>query len=522
MSDRGDDGTRDPDAWKKVRRVALLDPSGEAPGTVFPTLYVTDELLIHPGEAHSDALAGLRALAGDVGWSADPAPAPAPAGGARPAEDARVTERSARAGRSRGASTTVRISLGVAPGGERVAATPDAWALLRQARSTDWGRSGISLHHVLTTDSAGLNPFTANPFTANPFTANPFTANPFTANPFTANAGTVGIASYGAIGSGGRQPVTYLGPAPRRLYPDAIPPIVAILDTGCGAHPWLTDAVVEPRLRSGEPIGIEPLSPTDPEREPSLDEPLDGIFDDAAGHGTFIAGIIRQECPDAMILPVRVADGDGVILEDDLIGALGRLIEFMDDDVLAQKRGGSKVGVLNLSFSFFHEKPGDTSTLSELRTLLDEIRGRGCVVVCSAGNEATSRPTYPAAIPAVDPGRQVSVGALNPSDRSVALFSNIGDWVEVYAPGVSVVSTVPVVFDGGVQAGTRDDASGHRRETLDLDDFRGGFGVWSGTSFAAPVVAGRIAAQIVGGASPEAAKAAVLSDLGTQDLSRMV
>ncbi|GAA4491680.1 S8/S53 family peptidase [Microbacterium panaciterrae] len=519
MSDRGDErgGKPDegtPEEWRTVPRFALLDPAGEEPGTVFPTLYVADELLIHPGEAHADALKNLQALAGSAGWSV------ASDDRDQPAESPRDAEGRAGAGRSRGVSTSVRIRLGVAADQERIAATPDAWAVLRQARRTEWGQRGISLNHVLTTDPFTANPFTANPFTANPFTANPFTANPFTANPFTANAGTVGIASYGAIGSGGRQPVTFVGPAPRRSHPDETPPIVAILDTGCGQHPWLTDAVIEPRLRTGEPIGIEPSSPTDPEREPSLGEPLDGLFDDAAGHGTFIAGIVRQECPDAMILPVRVADGHGVILENDLIGALGRLIAFMDDVVLEKERGGSQVRVLNLSFSFYHEVPGDTSTLSELRVLLDEIRARGCVVVCSAGNEATSRPTYPAAIPADDPGRQVSVGALNPSDRSVALFSNIGEWVEVYAPGVSVVSTVPVVFDGGLQAGTRDDAGGHCRQTLDLDDFRGGFGVWSGTSFAAPVAAGRIAAQLVAGADPDTAKATVVSDLHAEDLSR--
>ena len=35
--------------------------------------------------------------------------------------------------------------------------------------------------------------------------------------------------------------------------------------------------------------------------------------------------------------------------------------------------------------------------------------------------------------------------------------------------------------------------SGEFRSTIDPDDFWGGFGVWSGTSFAAPVLAGQLA-----------------------------
>ena len=39
--------------------------------------------------------------------------------------------------------------------------------------------------------------------------------------------------------------------------------------------------------------------------------------------------------------------------------------------------------------------------------------------------------------------------------------------------------------------------SGERRSALDPDDFSSGFGVWSGTSFAAPVLAGELAAALV-------------------------
>ena len=88
------------------------------------------------------------------------------------------------------------------------------------------------------------------------------------------------------------------------------------------------------------------------------------------------------------------------------------------------------------------------------------------------------------------------MGALNPSGGSVALFSNVGPWVPTFARGVSVLSTMPR-FEGGVQGDLRDDGYERRRETLDIDDFQDGFAVWSGTSFAAPLVAGRIAAQIV-------------------------
>src|SRR5690606_8749674 len=134
-------------------------------------------------------------------------------------------------------------------------------------------------------------------------------------------------------------------------------------------------------------------------------------------------------------------------------------------------------------------------------------RGLGCAVVCSAGNDATDRPTFPAAlynwgdpdITLPEAGKlapHVAIGALKPNLSSVALYSNIGEWVTAFAPGTSVLSTLPQEIQGGVQPGSRLDLYGRRRETIDPDDFTGGFAIWSGTSFAAPYVAGLIAREL--------------------------
>jgi len=161
--------------------------------------------------------------------------------------------------------------------------------------------------------------------------------------------------------------------------------------------------------------------------------------------------------------------------------------------------------------------------------MLDAARRLGCVVVCSAGNDAIDRPSFPASlwpwpgadngIPHDDDAPLVSIGALNPSARSVALFSNVGPWIRAFAPGAAVVSTSPA-FVGGEQAATRADVDGLHRETIDPDDYRGGFAIWSGTSFAAPYVAGRVAARLgmvpAAGVLPSVATkavAAVLAEL---------
>ena len=148
---------------------------------------------------------------------------------------------------------------------------------------------------------------------------------------------------------------------------------------------------------------------------------------------------------------------------------------------------------------YYHEKPEDALTFDPLMTgILETLAENGVVVVTSAGNDSTDRPCFPAAFSASTSALPVvSVGALNPSGETDALFSNVGDWVTDYARGAAVFSTMPTTFQGGLEPLARSEYDGRPRESLDPDNYHGGFALWSGTSFASPVVAGKIAEKMI-------------------------
>jgi subtilisin family serine protease len=95
----------------------------------------------------------------------------------------------------------------------------------------------------------------------------------------------------------------------------------------------------------------------------------------------------------------------------------------------------------------------------------------------------------------------VSVAALNP-DGTVALFSNDGDWVIAQAAGANVVSTAPTRIQGGLSPAASVEVGGRVRSAIDPDEFSGGFATWSGTSFAAPILAGKFLAFLADLAGP--------------------
>lgn len=299
-----------------------------------------------------------------------------------------------------------------------------------------------------------------------------------------------------------RVPVTYFdagraaASGTSAVAPTEKGPVVALLDTGLGAHPWFTHGVIAPVL-GGIPIGLPHGTPDDPEVTGVTLDNVNGFLDPLAGHGTFVAGIIRQRCPSARILPVRVMLGDGICDELDLIPALEGLYLWQ----LAALDGRADVppiDVLNLSMGYYHEDPDAVTGEEAVFGLLKALADLGVLIVAGAGNGSTDVEFWPAALGSVAGAAPVvAVGSTNPDIVTVSSFSNTGRWVHAYRPAGAVVSTMPVTFNASLRGGFfRGGGAYPARGSIDLDDFSGGFGLWSGTSFAAPAYAGDAAVAL--------------------------
>ena len=242
---------------------------------------------------------------------------------------------------------------------------------------------------------------------------------------------------------------------------------VAIVDSGflkeAFRHPWLAHDVTV------DAADIE---------EPDLDR--DGFLDFDAGHGTFVAGCVRQVAPAAALTVEQALDRHGLVSEDAL-----------SEQVLQALR--RQPHVLNLSLGAYTRDDRAPLGLAVWEERLRE--DPSLVVVAAAGNDATDDRFYPAALPWV-----VGVGATNADGTARAPFSNFGDWVDCCARGTDLVNA----YGSGR----------YRTEAGEVREFDG-IASWSGTSFAAPLVAGAIAARMEGGRlSPAEARDRVLAEAG--------
>jgi hypothetical protein len=228
---------------------------------------------------------------------------------------------------------------------------------------------------------------------------------------------------------------------------------IGISDTGLqpnlNVHPWMTKVTGDP-----EPLGkILPPPPPGLRRIPRY-----------AGHGTFAAGVAKCAAPEAAVfVNNHFTESEGEE-EDVMIEKLDQLIRNQNPDVVCFPAG---LYVRNNSQSL---------PFNQLHQMHPNI-----TLVAAAGNDAqTDKLFYPAAYPWA-----IGVGALATDQLHIAPFSNFGSWVNVFALGEGLVNAYAFgeyKYQEPPRAGTKQTFQGIAR--------------WSGTSFAAPLLAGLIVREM--------------------------
>jgi hypothetical protein len=299
----------------------------------------------------------------------------------------------------------------------------------------------------------------------------------------------------------GRAPVVVLGDPPARRKEEDLPggrrPVVAVLDTFVdpqqSLHPWLAPTDGEDFVAD---VWVPPGRHVPPARATGQVDSLGK----AAGHGTFIAGLIRQLAPDAEVIMMRIMEPDhGEVDDSHLRQAL--------EELLKRVQAGASVDIVCLALGFHMrtDSRDDNEFLSQLRRLLGELGNLGVRVVASAGNDGTTRRVYPAALATAGNKPRtglISVGSYDPDGVTPSTYSPKLPWITHREIGTLVVSTMPA-FNGPQQAAVPLAPPHHPDDyappdlPYDPDDYSCGFARWSGTSFAAGVAAGRLARALV-------------------------
>ncbi len=228
--------------------------------------------------------------------------------------------------------------------------------------------------------------------------------------------------------------------------------VIAILDSGlndqgANAHPEFVGKVIDREDFTGSPVGT----------------------DDVLGHGTHVAGIAAAPANNGQgVAGISFSSNllIGKVLDDDGSGSISQLF---DGIYWAADHGAD---VINMSLGAqescdpsWWEDITDTGR-NELRDAINYAINRNVVLVASAGNNGNSNLTWPASCPNV-----LSVANTTQSDAKSS-SSTFGTWVDVAAPGSSIWSTA---VPGAVKC---------------QSDMIGAFANCSGTSMAAPHVAG--------------------------------
>lgn len=195
---------------------------------------------------------------------------------------------------------------------------------------------------------------------------------------------------------------------------------------------------------------------------------------DANGHGTHVSGIIASVvdnaegiaglAPDVQILPVRVMNEEGRGTEEAIAAGI----------LYATERGAQIIN-LSVGATLWAPDPEETDEpASPVSQAITAAQAAGVLVVVAAGNDFVPLPN----VIAFENPEVMLVAASSPDDTR-APFSNSGPWVDVVAPGMHILSTMPTY-----EVFTTD------ADLPDFERFLPDYDFMSGTSQAAPHVAG--------------------------------
>lgn len=165
-------------------------------------------------------------------------------------------------------------------------------------------------------------------------------------------------------------------------------------------------------------------------------------FSDEHGHGTHVAGIIASISNNIEIIPVQVS-GNGpnqpikpfsIDLSPSENIRNGYTTAFLSErisrGIIYAMNAGAEV--INLSIGW---PEGQTTDI--IKVAIAEAQRRGIIIIAAAGNDSTNAILRPCQYKGV-----ICVAAHAP-DGSLASFTNFGFGVDIAAPGVEILSTIP-------------------------------------------------------------------------------
>ena len=209
---------------------------------------------------------------------------------------------------------------------------------------------------------------------------------------------------------------------------------VVVVDSGAGTYYHESNVIYDHDFADGDDDGRDPR-----------------IF----SHGAQVADVVTDTAVDAQIIHLKV-------FEDFASGGKLADVEAALQWVIANANAYD-VAAVNLSIGY-----GDVNqpTQTQLSDELSAIKAAGIVTVVSSGNDDRENTADGINVLAANDD-VIAVGALDRAETARAAWSQHGDLLDVYAPGEDVMVDMPWFY------------SGERAV--------------SGTSFAAPKVAGAVA-----------------------------